>query len=237
VICFLPRQSHAFESDDDLDVDAILEAEWTALGKIKTDELRKQDEERKKKLMDEWSASVSAKQEEKKRAEAAAAEEWKDESKLLVKERQLNEELSRLKKETLLAQTALNNVTSALRRLKQKRQNQETEKRKELAARIKRSVLKNQEFLQRSQRRLSESVRKIMTQATGQSWADFGPVLPLPAPIMLEKIKQVIGYQYWPNIGQYCFWKFLSLIGHIGPILGQYCANTVPILAQYWADA
>jgi hypothetical protein len=28
--------------------------------------------------------------------------------------------------------------------------------------------------------------------------------------------------QKWANIGQYCSWKILSLIRHIGPILGQY---------------
>jgi hypothetical protein len=31
-----------------------------------------------------------------------------------------------------------------------------------------------------------------------QQQADIGPVLPLPAPIVLEKVKQVIGHQYWP---------------------------------------
>jgi hypothetical protein len=149
-----PRQTLAFESDDDLDLDSILEAEWTALGKIKTAELRKQDEERQRRLMDEWSASVSAKQEKKKRV----AEELKDESQLLVRESKLNEELSRLKKETFIAQTALNNVTTELRELKQKRQDQEAEKRKQLAERIKRSVLKKQEFLQRFKPCLSESV-------------------------------------------------------------------------------
>ncbi len=81
---------------------------------------------------DWWSASISPKEGEKEKA----AEEWK----LLVRERQLNKELSLLKTETLLAQTALNNVTSELRGLKQKRQDQEAEKRKQLAARIKRSV-------------------------------------------------------------------------------------------------
>ena len=45
-----------------------------------------------------------------------------------------------MKKETFIAQTALNNVTTELRELKQKRQDQEAEKRKQLAARIKRSV-------------------------------------------------------------------------------------------------
>jgi hypothetical protein len=77
-------------------------------------------------------------------------------------------------------------------------------------------------------------VPKLTPQATGQSWADIGPVLPLPAPIMLEEIKQVIGYPYWPNNGPILA---SNVFGNIRPILGQYCANTVPILAQYWADA
>ena len=79
--------------------------------------------------MDEWSASASAKREEKKRAEAATAEKLKDESKLLAKERQLKEELSRLKKEQIRAETDLNTVTSALRGLQKKHPNQEMQKR------------------------------------------------------------------------------------------------------------
>ena len=155
MICFLPRQWDEIESDDELGVDAFIEAEQMALGKLRNDELRKQDEDRKRKLMDDWSASASAKREEKKKAEAAAAEELKDEAKLLAKERQLQEEISRLKKEQIRAETDLNTVKSALRELQKKRPNPEMQKRMELAARIRRSILKTQEF---RQRRLSESV-------------------------------------------------------------------------------
>ena len=43
LFCFLNRQLDEFESDDELDVDAILEAEQTALGKLRNYELRKQE--------------------------------------------------------------------------------------------------------------------------------------------------------------------------------------------------
>ena len=72
--------------------------------------------------MDEWNEAASAKREEKKKKEAAAEEELKNKSKLLARERQLKEELDRLKMDRIHAETELNTVTSALQDLEKQRQ-------------------------------------------------------------------------------------------------------------------